>query len=798
MAASAIAKALPEHDRPGGPAPAAPLTSQWRRPIRGPKGKERHPRRLDTAACVLTIVASLVYVGSVLVRHAGYQSFLDGWFYNACLGLASLVCLATGWSRRRAPMSEMRMWTLFGIGSLVWTIGDVWWTIVVRPLKNAPYPSLSDYLWLSSYLFLVAGIVSFVFASWVHIRLSIMLDAAICALACGAVAAGFAFGTILKASSGSGGAVATNLSYPVLDLVLFVLTVTALGLRGWHVDLRTVLLAAAFVVFGATDTFYLLRVAANTYVQGTILDTGWLVAFTLIAVASRCTSRPVPPTGHSWGLVTLPVGASAVSLSLLVYAAVVDLNPLAVGLAAAGLTLAGIRMAVTFREVVSLYGVKEQAYTDELTGVGNRRRLVDHLDNKAEADDGFAVLAIDLDRFKDVNDTFGHPAGDEVLRFVAGRVSSNLRDSDLLTRIGGDEFTVVLGRQNLDDATGIALRLLESLRSPFVLSFGTVAIDASIGIAVWPDHGGSADELLRRADEAMYTAKRDGTGVEIYRPGASEPNEGERRLLQQLRHHGLDGQLVLYFQPKVELATGAIHGAEALVRWNHPERGILLPAEFLPLCEGTGLMRRISQWVIDAALQQTSKWLAAGHHVPVAINISAADLEDAALAEFTASTLSRYNVPASLITFEITETTLISHPARAAEVIRHLGVLGVEVSLDDFGTGFSSLSHLTDFALSELKLDRRFVSDLANPSAEIVVRSITNLAHALGLRVVAEGIEDPELASRLRAIGCDVGQGFLWSRAVPAAEFIDFLTSTRDLNLTGHCAPASAASRSAR
>lgn len=186
-------------------------------------------------------------------------------------------------------------------------------------------------------------------------------------------------------------------------------------------------------------------------------------------------------------------------------------------------------------------------------------------------------------------------------------------------------------------------------------------------------------------------------------------------------------------------------------------------------------MRRISQWVIDAALEQSASWLEAGHHVPVAINISANDLEDSALAEFTASALARRKVPASLITFEITETTLISHPARAAEIIRRLRVLGVEVSLDDFGTGFSSLSHLTDFALSELKLDRRFVSDLANPSAEIVVRSITNLAHALGLRVVAEGVEEPDLARRLQAIGCDVGQGYLWSKAVPADAFLDYL-----------------------
>ena len=745
--------------------------------MRIPTSNGRRGSRVGVALIGTSLSLTVVYTLSVLVRANGFSPFFDTWIYNGALLLASLTCLIG--ARHRG--ADRGVWMLAGAGCMLWAVSDCWWSAFVRPRHPMPYPSISDFLWLASYVPLAASMVVMMRRGHRELRLSLVLDAAVGGFTTAAIAAGLAFGPIAKASTGSVAAITTNLAYPSADLVLILLVVTAVGLRGWRLDLRISLVGLAFLAFAASDTFYLLRVAHGTYEQGTIWDCGWLVAIALIAVAAWLPERSSRP-GHTnhWTAIALPVLFGGAALALLVSGAFHHLHALPVFLAAAALVLAGVRMVITFREVTALTRTKAEmrtkVFTDELTGLGNRRRLLDHLEDLAgQPDARFAVVAIDLDRFKNVNDTFGHLAGDELLGRVSKRLESVLRDGDVATRVGGDEFTLVLPDLDNEEAVGVALRVLEQLRTPVVLSVGTVVIDASIGVACAPDHGRSPTELLQMADAAMYVAKRDGTGVEVPRVDGLEDDLASRRLFQEFRRTGLVGELELYFQPKIALATGRANGAEALVRWRHPERGILPPSEFLPVCEGTALMRRVTAWVLDAAVAQIAMWGREGVEMPLAVNVSATDLQDHALPELAAAALARHHVSAHMLTLEITETTLISKPGRAAEVIRRLRALGVKISLDDFGTGFSSLSHLKDFPLSELKLDRQFVGALENAASEVIVRSITDMAHALGLCVVAEGVEDSRLAAQLASMGCDVAQGFYWSRPLPAGEFTDWL-----------------------
>ena len=752
-----------------------------------PSGRPRAGIALIAASTTLAIT----YAIFVIVREPGFSALFDGWIYNVALVVSAVTCIAGAWRLEH----DREVWLLAGGGCLIWAISDSLWNVLVRPLQHQPYPSIADFLWLASYVPLAASIVLIMRRGRKSLRISLVLDAAVGGFSVAALAAGLAFEPIGTASTGSVSVVVTNLAYPSGDLVLILLVVTAVGLRGWRLNARVALMGLAFLAFAASDTFYLLRVATGTYVQGTIWDCGWMLAILLLAIAPWMPNRQndARHTSH-WTAIALPILFGGGSLSLLVFGEFRHLSVVAIALATVALLLAGIRMTVTFREVNTLTKTKAEmrakVLTDELTGLGNRRRLLDHLEDLAgQVGARFAVLAIDLDRFKDVNDTFGHLAGDELLGRVSRRLESVLRHGDVATRVGGDEFTLVLPDVDSDAAFGIALRVLEQLRTPLVLSVGTVVIDASIGVVCAPTHGSSPTELLRVADAAMYVAKRDGTGIETPRVDDAGDDLAARRLFQELRRNGLVGELELYFQPKISLASGRANGAEALVRWRHPERGILPPSDFLPACEGTALMRRVTAWVLDTAVGQIAAWSRDGIEMPVAVNVSATDLEDHALPELAAAALARHQVPAALLTLEITETTLISKPGRAAEVMRRLRALGVKISLDDFGTGISSLSHLKDFPLTELKLDPKFVSELENAASEVIVRSITEIAHALGLSVVAEGVESDRLMKELTAMGCDVAQGYLWSRPLPAEEFTRWLRDQPPAR-PGVCAPA--------
>ncbi|MCW2989814.1 MAG: diguanylate cyclase/phosphodiesterase [Solirubrobacterales bacterium] len=426
------------------------------------------------------------------------------------------------------------------------------------------------------------------------------------------------------------------------------------------------------------------------------------------------------------------------------------------------------------------------AMHDALTGLPNRvlfRRHVDQaMERRRHTGTEIVVMILDLDRFKEVNDTLGHGKGDELLRGIAERLGRALRDVDVVARLGGDEFGVLLTLPEHDAVAidAVAERIRETLDPPFALGDLWVDAGASIGIASATVHGGDAETLIQRADVAMYVAKQNGSGHELY-DIARDPNAPERlELIRDLRK-GIEGnQLVLHYQPKIQVESGELTGFEALVRWQHPERGLLSPGEFIDLAERTDAVRGLTLQVIEKALRQVADWRELGHEVPVAVNLSARVLLDVALPADIERLLDEVGVPAGLLEVELTESSLIADPDRTADILSRLNAAGVRVTIDDFGTGYSSLVLLRRLPVDAIKIDRSFVGGMtSNQEDAAIVESTVRLADSLGLDVVAEGVETAETLEQLRAMGCQQAQGYYMCRPQPAEQLGEWLREQR-------------------
>ncbi|MFJ9636069.1 putative bifunctional diguanylate cyclase/phosphodiesterase [Streptomyces sp. NPDC101178] len=417
----------------------------------------------------------------------------------------------------------------------------------------------------------------------------------------------------------------------------------------------------------------------------------------------------------------------------------------------------------------------EEQLRDPLTGLPNRQWLLERtwsaLEDAESVGTRSALVLIDLDRFRAVNDTLGHLAGDRLLLQIAERLRLALPHGAEAARLGGDEFAVLLPQaDSTTSAQRVARHLVAELSSPLDLDGLVLVLEASAGVAVYPDHALDAEGLLRRADVAMYQAKRDRTGVEVYESKRDSNTPDRLGLLGDLRRALDAGDVELHYQPKVRF-DGQVAGLEALVRWVHPERGRVPPDEFIAIAESSGLMPHLTEYVLETALAQVARWRAQGLFVPVAVNVSPRDVHTPGFAGGVAARLARHGVPASALQLEITEHVLLEDPQRAADTLAGLTAHGVKMSLDDFGTGYSSLVHLRRLPVSELKIDRSFVARLAldHEDGEIV-RCTIDLAHSLGLVVVAEGVEDDETWERLRDLRCDAVQGWLVAAAMPPQE----------------------------
>ena len=432
-----------------------------------------------------------------------------------------------------------------------------------------------------------------------------------------------------------------------------------------------------------------------------------------------------------------------------------------------------------------------QATHDALTGLPNRLHLAQTLDRELatarHASGSVGVVLLDLDRFKEVNDTLGHYTGDRLLQLIGPRIRQVLRTGELMARLGGDEFALLVptpstGREALADQQAVAYRVLAALNAPFVIDDMALAVEASAGLASYPHDGDTGELLLQRADIAMYTAKSNHDSLAVYDRALDDYNPRKLALLADLRQAVDRDELVLHYQPEIDVATLRVHGVEALVRWQHPAEGLLAPAEFMPLAEGSGYIHRLTRYVLTRAARDAKAWEQAGQPLQVSVNISARCLLDSELPQTVATTLAAVGLPAHLFKLEITESAIIADPVRAQDVINRLHHLGVALSIDDFGTGYTSLAYLRDLPVQELKIDQSFiVRMLYDHKDAVIVRTVIELAQRLGLDSVAEGVEDTATLAALDALGCTTAQGFHLSRPLPVhdlASWIDTWTST--------------------
>jgi diguanylate cyclase (GGDEF)-like protein len=417
------------------------------------------------------------------------------------------------------------------------------------------------------------------------------------------------------------------------------------------------------------------------------------------------------------------------------------------------------------------------ALLDSLTGLPNRRMLADRLERAIgehhETGTIVGLALLDIDRFKDINDSLGHDRGDELLQQVAERLRGDLREEDVVARLGGDEFAILLPDvRSVADADAAARRVRQLFVPPFMLGELALHVDTSIGVACLPDHADDASSLMRMADVAMYTAKTHRLGVSVYSPEEDDSSPARLVLLGDLhRALGVEDELELHYQPKIDLRTGRTVGLEALMRWRHPTRGMLPPDLFVPLAEQSGLIHDLTKYALRTCVAQLERWQAMGEPVPVAVNLSAHDVTSHAVVEVIEELLAAHDVPPELLEVEITETALVTDPSRVVPVLQRLADLGVHVSIDDFGIGNTSISQLLDLPVHGLKIDRLFVADMSatgREGSEVIVKAMVDLAHSFGLQVVAEGVEDAQTAEALRRLTVDQAQGYLYSPAVPA------------------------------
>ncbi|MBP2216958.1 bifunctional diguanylate cyclase/phosphodiesterase [Arthrobacter sp. CAN_C5] len=650
-------------------------------------------------------------------------------------------------------------------------------------LAPAEAGSLSaDICWLLFYPLILGGLLLSLFRGrkW---ALSVLLDGLIGALGAAAVLA-MLFSPILPADRGvPSWGVAATMAYPLFDLLFLAVAAGIAGVPGLAGGRQGLFLMLGFGLFAAADVLYAFRVSGGGHQSGIELEAGWTIGLCLVAMWADLLGRPgrgaASARTRSWAPV-VPAVATAAGLGVLVVGTRVAVSDLVVGLAGMTLLTAGARTQLAFRQLVTLGEVRRQSRTDELTGLPNRRALYADVPERLKARKGSrsAFLLLDVDRFKEVNDSLGHDVGDVLLTQIGDRLSRCLRAGDLIARIGGDEFAILLDGAGGGEARRVAVKLQAAFAAPFTLEGIALQISLSVGIALFPEEGNDLKVLMRKADMAMYKAKSSRSGHHVFVREDNCGGEERLRTLQELRTALADNEFVLHYQPKIDLNSGRIEAVEALVRWDHPRRGLLYPDSFLFLTEEAGLMNDLTDRVLNLALNQAAVWQSQGNPLSVAVNLPAGSLIDTELPDRILTLTQDRLLPPSALMLEITEESLILNISRAKDVLHRLKDGGIRVAIDDFGTGYSSLAYLRDLPISELKLDRSFILPMSeDPRAAALVASTINLAHTLGLTVVAEGVESASTLDQLARAGCDQAQGFHILGPVQAAALDDWMAA---------------------
>jgi diguanylate cyclase (GGDEF)-like protein len=755
----------------------------------------RIPRYIVAAAIVAAagLLTLTLQAFGVWGDRPAVDRILNGWLTIALQFLAAAIIGARALAMRRDRTAWMALTVAVGL----YATG----MLLYARYESPPFPSLADPFWLSFYPLALVAFALLIRSRVRWRRAGPLLDGLIGALAAATVFAALIFSPVLETLGGERLAVATNLAYPVLDLLILACVVGHLSLSEWRLTPRWLLLSVGLGVFTAADGVYTFAVAKGNLSLGAFVNTGYTAGLLMVAFAAWLSAREGDAPGQRWeelrAVIPSIVLASA-AVAVLVTDHYIHLAGGAVWLAGATLAVALFRTGLSFRENLRLLDARKQSLHDELTGLANRRSLLrslsDAIDAARPGGHSVALLLIDLDRFKDVNDSLGHHVGDELLRVVAGRLTDTLRGDELIARLGGDEFCVVLHHpESAARAEIVAQRVLDALSRPAVLEGMRIDVGASIGVSLFPVHGDSPAELLRSSDIAMYQAKTNGgSGQALYEPGTHSDDVTRLALVGDFRDAIDRNEIEVHYQPRFDTAAGRLTSVEALVRWRHPELGLLGPDAFLPGIERSALIVPLTEHVLATALRDAASWLVDQPDLAVAVNLSARLLHSADLTTTVRNALADAGVPPHCLELEITETMVMANPQRANELLTELSAMGVRIAVDDFGVGHASLSYLTDLPVSILKIDRSFIGRMGRSDRDsAVVAAILSLSEQLGMVSVAEGIEEESTLEQLTSMGCDEVQGYLLARPVPARE-IDALVTGRPWGNREHMATPTA------
>jgi diguanylate cyclase (GGDEF)-like protein len=756
-----------------------------------PRSAELKPaeRGLLAAAFVAVGVLLIVTAANALlgVGGAAADPVIRDWMSSAiAILVAGIVCL-----RPLRIHTRRRSFTLVAAGVTAYSAGNVVWATWLSHVANPPVPSVSDLLWLIFYPLVAAGIVGL---TGIRGRnrppAGVWLDGIVAGGGLAAIGAAIIVPSVLS-GHGSAATLAMELTFPIGDLLLVGLVVGIIALRSWRIDRGWAGLGAAFTLLAAADFLYAVQATGTAGRPSAVTNLTYLLALSALAfVAWQVPPSRPEPRFASWSVLFVPSGFMFAALGLLLFDHVHRLTALPFALATVTMLAAIGRMVVAFRDARGLAEARRLAGTDDLTSLPNRRHFMALTEEAIAASEasgrGLAVLMLDLDNFKQLNDTLGHHAGDELLRKIGPRLQHALRHLHTVGRLGGDEFAVLVYPVPGEAAiVQIAQDILGALRAPFTVSELSLRVTGSLGIATFPDHARDADELMRHADIAMYQAKTSRDRYDFYAHERDTHSLERLALATELAAALSSDAIEVHYQPKADARTRCIVGVEALARWRRADGRLAPPSEFVGPAEHAGLSRELTRRVVELALAQVREWRDAGYELQMAVNTTVADLLDLTFPDEIEAALARHGLPAEALVLEVTESSVLADPDRIGAVMQRLCELGVELSLDDFGTGYSSLAHLKALPVGELKIDRSFVSRMCSDTTDAaIVYALIQLARKLDIRLVAEGVEDRWTLDALRVLECDLIQGYLISRPLPAADIESQLESQRRQRLS--------------
>jgi diguanylate cyclase (GGDEF)-like protein len=769
--------------------------------------------RAASAAVAFVVVGYVVSLLPGVRPRPGFSPVWDGGVNVAALGGAAAVSAFRA-VRMRADRAA---WACVAVGLGTYATGTaIFWTFL-HSREGVQHPSVADGFRLLFYPLALAAIGLMLSSRLSGSSVSIWLDGIVSGLGLASLAAVAVFPRVTATANGPPAAIVTHFAYPLLDLLLLAAAVAATVTLGVWRDSSWALASAGLIAFAVADSWHVLLAASDACHQGTSADASFPVAFpvaaALVAVAAGVSQhagkRHAEGRGELAGTVGDGYGGrrpahvdlsrrsqvrsfvvsgcfSLTALWTLGMAAATVMPPLGAGLAVAALLVALARTWLAVREVLRLADSHSQVLTDDLTGLPNRRAFCELVEaanavnlRASGAGAPASVIVTDLNGFKEINDALGHQLGDELLREVSQRFAECVPPGGTIARLGGDEMALFVPGLSVRQAGEVCERLLDSLDEPFRLQGMMLHVGASVGItAVEP--GSGAGRSLAKADRAMYRAKASRSGWEIYDEQQDGDAEDRLATVESLRTALADGQLSVDLQPVAVTATLRPYGMEALIRWNHPDRGMIPPDAFVPLAQKAGLMPAVTRTVLERSLDVASELRRSGWTLPVSVNLSASDLLDGTLVDHVTRALADRVLPGEALRIEITESLLVDSRSGATDLLHRLRALGVDLAVDDYGTGYSCLAYLHDLPVSHLKIDRAFTDRLLNDDrTALIVASTIDMAHGLGLTVVAEGVETGEQLAWLADHGCDLVQGYYISRPLGSEPLRSWLAQQR-------------------